>query len=275
MVNPEAESAELAQRSRELTELLDASTPIVDRSGISEALSESRRLSAAAKDARAEVSKRLAKGMSAGCPLGPHGPIRRVKSLLNGRDADPYLRGRLAVTPELERYHLQRRDVLGPAVRSAYAEAGERFDSHLALMAAARGHLAVLHARECFADEGGRELAAALARFSDAAGVLRAGMREADEIEARAHSALDEMASAPLAAALEAQEGPTAALAVHQWTNAVKSAVMHGALPVDAESGVALESKPGEPEPVAGRKNPPSYKKNPVYRGPHSGPWGP
>jgi hypothetical protein len=273
VIDVERESQEILERSRDLAAALDAALPSVDRSGIREALAESKRLAAAAATARNDVARRLAKGMSPGCPLGPAGPIRRVRTV-NGRDTDPWLKGRLVCSPELRSYHEHRRDQVAGAYRAAYAEAGERFDSHLALLAAARGHVSVLRARDSVGLEGGVELEAAIANFSDAAGVLRAGMREADEIEAAAQSALDEMASAPLAAAIEAQEGPTAALAVHQWTNAVKSAVMQGGSPVDAESGVALESKPGEPEPVAGRKNP-AYKKNPVYRGPHSGPWGP
>jgi hypothetical protein len=256
MLDPEAEAEALSERSLELAQLLDAAIPVVDRSEISEALGESRRLADETQAARAEVSRRLAAGKPAGVPLGPVGPIRRVRSLPNGRDADPHLRGRLVVSPEAIRYHEHRRDAVAPAFRAAYAEAGERLDARPALVAAARGHLAQLRQREQFADEGGDALDAALKRFTDAGGVLRAGMREGDEIAVRAEAALAQLRNAPLEALVEEQHGPTGALTAHQWTAALMSAST--GQPFNATTGEPLvEAKPAR-EPVkakpAGRR---------------------
>jgi hypothetical protein len=115
-IDTEQESAAITQRSYALAEQLDAALVTVDRTAIREALAESRRLRAAAVAARSEVERRLARGEPPGCLLGPHGPIRQVRSTPGGRDLEPYLRGRDVLTSEVLAYFEHRRDVLADAL---------------------------------------------------------------------------------------------------------------------------------------------------------------
>jgi hypothetical protein len=242
--NVEHESELLKQRSAELAAELDNALPAVDRSGIAAALAESRRFADAAAAARAEVSRRLAHGLPAGVALGPVGVVRRVPSTPSGRDPDPQLRGRVAITAELLRYHHHRRDSLAPAYRAAYGAAAEAFEARPSLVAASKGHLAVLRQRGNFTAEGGEELQAALTRFLDAAGVLRAGVRDADEIAAAAEGALENLRSLPALAELEDEAGPMSVTSTAQWVAGRISAAL-GAEPVDAATGapVAVPSR--------------------------------
>jgi hypothetical protein len=153
------------------------------------------------------------------------------------------LKGRLVINAELVRFWTHKRDVVAAAYRSAFSEAGERLAAHPALVAAARDHLARLHQRETFIAEGGEALTAALNRFTDCAGRLRAGRAEADEIEAQAERALAETRSAPLEALLEAEHGPTGALTAHQLASALTSAA--SGMPFDADTGPARRDDAG------------------------------
>jgi hypothetical protein len=244
VIDVEHESQLVRERSAELAGQLDAAAAVVtvDHAPIEEALAQSRRLAGAASAARAEVSRRLAAGNPAGVPLGPYRPIRRVRTLPDGRDPDPHLQGRLAVTEELVAYHRHRYEVAA-AQRNAYAAAAAQFDGRPALVAAARQQISVLRQRQSFAAEGGDQLDAALRRFLDIAGHLRQAMLEADEISGAASAALDQMRAAPLQAAMEEAGGPMADLGLAQYAMARASAAM-GSAPLDATTGRPVEAKP-------------------------------
>jgi hypothetical protein len=255
MIDVEQESAAVRERSADLAAQLDAALVTVDRSGIREVLAESKRLHGDALAARDRVSQRLAKGQPAGVPLGPAGPIRRVSTDQLGRDLDPHLKGRLAVTPELAAYWVHRRDVVAGAFRAAFVEAGERFAQSPSLAAAARGHLALVRSRGTFVAEGGDILEAALNRHQDVGPTIRLGVIEADDISARAEAALAELATAPLAAAVEAEHGPTAALSTQQWLNTRWArAVRDENDVIDVMTGEPVGVTPVEVKPVASRK---------------------
>jgi hypothetical protein len=85
-----------------------------------------------------------------------------------GRDLDPVLRGRVVLSEQLTEYWQHRRGVLGPAIIAAYTQAGQHVDTRSPLVAAARGHLAELRARESFDFEAGEELVTALQRYVNA-----------------------------------------------------------------------------------------------------------
>jgi hypothetical protein len=234
----------LRERSAELAAQLDAAVVTVDRSGIDQVLAESQRLDAAARAARADVSRRLAAGRQPGVPLGPVGPVRRVPEGPNGQpDGDPWLKGRVALTPELFDYWTHRRDVVAPAYRDAYLAAGAQYEARPSLLAAARGHGALLRDRESVTSEGGVELYAALRRFLDSAGSIREGVAQADEIQREAEAALERLHAAPGLAAVEDEHGPMAATAVNQWIGGRISAVL-GSEPVNATTGRPVEAKP-------------------------------
>jgi hypothetical protein len=249
-LNVEAESQALKQRSAELAAQLDAAIVTVDRSGINAALAESRRLAGAARAARAEVSKRLADGKAPGVPLGPRGWIRKTQTDLMGRDLDPHLQGRVAVTSELVAYHVHRRDTVAAAIRSAYREAAERFERPPALLSADRGHIGVLRQQGSFLDEDGEELHAALRRFLDSAGVLREGLAEGDRIAEAAEAALERLRTAPVEAQIEAEAGPTALFSAQQWVQSRWSAALDSQ-PIDAVTGAPI---PVGAKPASRRK---------------------
>jgi hypothetical protein len=234
-IDVEAEAQQYRQRSAELAGMLDAGVPTVDKSGIRQALAESKRLEGEVADARAEVSKRLARGAPAGCPVGPHLPIRPVVTDFRGVDLDPQLRGRTPVTPQLLQFWQHRKDVVADAIRTAYTEAGERLNTQPALLAACRGHVAELRQRGAFVDEGGGQLLAALQRHQDAAELLRSGPQEADEVEGKAREALERLRSLPMLAEMEAEQGPMALASINSWVIARVSAAIDQ--PVDAKTG--------------------------------------
>ena len=68
----------------------------------------------------------------------------------------------------------------------------------------------MLRRREDFVAEGGLDLEVALNRYQDAAGQLRLGKQEADDIESAAQVALERLHSAPMMASIEAEHGPMA-----------------------------------------------------------------
>jgi hypothetical protein len=243
MIDTEAESRALLERSQDLAAQLEAALPVVDGTMIREALAESRRLGDAAEAARAEVDRRLAAGKSPGCPLGPLGAIRKVRTLPNGRDAEPGLRGRTPITLEIVGYHDHRRDVVAAAYRAAYTEAAERLERRPTLVAAARGHITELRRRETYLTEGGQELETALRRFLDAPVALDAGCQEADKIAVAAEQALGWLRTAPAEAQIEAQHGPVAQFTTAQWVAAQTSLAL-GSEPVDAKTGAPIEAKP-------------------------------
>jgi hypothetical protein len=243
MIDTEAESRALLERSQDLAAQLEAATPAVHDTGIREALAESQRLGDAAEAARAEVEGRLVAGKPPGCPLGPFGAIRRVRTLPNGRDAEPGLRGRTPITPELVGYHEHRRDVVTAAYRTAYTEAAEQLERRPTLIAAARGHITELRRRETYVTEGGQELETALRRFLDTPSALQMGHHEADKIAFTAEQALGWLRTAPAEAQIEAQHGPVAQFTTAQWVAAQTSLAL-GSEPVDAKTGVPIETKP-------------------------------
>jgi hypothetical protein len=234
-VNVEAESEALQERSADLAAQLDAAVVTVDRTPIRKALAESKRLAAAADAARAEVAKRVANGRAPGVPLGPVGPIRKVLDLPNGMDADPVLRGMAAVTRELGAFLVHKRDVVARAYRDAYLAAGEQYESRPALVAAARGQLNELRRRESFGAEGGAELDASLRRSLDSAGVLREGLRDADDIQREAETVLKRLGTAPVMAELEDTHGPMAMTSLNSWVVARVSQTLDE--PLDATTG--------------------------------------
>jgi len=156
-----------------------------------------------------------------------------VRTLPDGRDAEPGLKGRTPITPELEAYHRHRRDVVAVAYRTAYAEAEEHLERRPALVAAARGHISELCRRETYMTEGGQELETAVRRFINAPGALQVGYHEADKIAATAEQALSWLLTAQVEAQIEADHGPVAQFTTSQAIAAATSALL-GSEPVDS-----------------------------------------
>jgi hypothetical protein len=201
VVDVEGESAEVAQRSLELAELLDAGHPIVDRSEIAGVLTESRRLARETRRARGAVAARWIAGADAGVPIGHQPPIRRIRTDARGRDTDP-LGGRAAVTPELIAYWEHRRDVVFPATEAMYRAAAERTPYREALVAASHGHIALLRERHAMLSEGGEQLEAALGRYDQAYVNLRQSAVDTQGIAGEAQERLDSLKREAAAAAL-------------------------------------------------------------------------
>jgi hypothetical protein len=193
VVDVEGESAEVAQRSLELAELLDAGHPTVDRSEIAGVLAESRRLARETHRARGAVAARWIAGVDAGVPIGHQPPIRRIRTDARGRDTDP-LGGRAAVTPELIAYWEHRRDVVSPATEGMYRAAAERTPYREALVAASHGHISLLRERHSMLSEGGDELEAALGRYDQAYVNIRQGAIDTQGIAGEAQERLDSLA---------------------------------------------------------------------------------
>jgi hypothetical protein len=178
MIDVEAESQELRDRSLELVELLK-DVPVLGPPPPE--LDESRRLGRAAHQARQRVAERVARGQDPGCPLGPPAPIRRVRTdPRTGRDLDP-LRGRQAVTGELLQFWTYRQDVVAAAVADWYTRAAEETPFSEPLVCASRGHLAVLEGRRS-ASEGGSELSQALKAYVDCFEGLRSNGLDSQQI---------------------------------------------------------------------------------------------
>jgi hypothetical protein len=184
VIDPEAESEILRQRSLELAEMLDAGHPVAERP---EAVwAESRRLGLVATQARREVATRVANGKDpgTGVTVGRQPPIRRVKTDRRGHDLDP-LHGRAAITPELVRFWEHRRDVVFPAVETSWRQAVEDRPYRDALVCAARGHLAVLGQRRS-TSEGAARLAGALRAYDTAFENVRQAVLDSQAIATEA-----------------------------------------------------------------------------------------
>jgi hypothetical protein len=192
-IDVEAESRALSERSTELARMLEAAIPVVDKSAIREALAESRRLALVARKARDDVAQLVRRGQSlpVGCVLGVQPPIRRVPSGAGDRRAYDVLQGRAVVTPELVDYWIHRRDVVGPAIVSAYQSAAEALTPLPPLLAAARGHIALLRQRQSFPAENGEVVLAALAHCDAARGELLAGVNDGEQISTEAVARLE------------------------------------------------------------------------------------
>lgn len=186
MIDPQAESQALAERSLELAEMLDRALPVVDQGPIRTALAESRRLGLEAKHARDDVARRVAAGGEPGCPVGPQPPIRRVPSTRTGQDPDPIMRGRAVVTPELVDYWIHRRDHVGPAIVAAHQDAAAGLAELRPLLAACRGHLSMLRPRGEDEAEGGPVLRAAVAHFTDLRAALASGINDGQSVVSEA-----------------------------------------------------------------------------------------
>jgi hypothetical protein len=188
----ETESEALKQRSAELTGLLDAGHPVTG--GAPGVWAESRRLGAAAHQARRDVAARVAAGLDpgAGVTVGRHPPVRQVKTDSKGRDLDP-LGGRTVITPELVAYWTYQRDVVAEAVEGVYRQAAAERPYRDALVAAARGHIELLRDRRTSLGEGGVELEAALGRYDNAFVALRQAANDARAIATEAQNRLDSL----------------------------------------------------------------------------------
>jgi hypothetical protein len=84
VIDPEAESQVLRQRSVELAQMLDGGRPVVMESPA--VLAESKRLGQRAYEARQAVAVKVATGLDPGCPVGRPPAIRRVSTDQKGRD---------------------------------------------------------------------------------------------------------------------------------------------------------------------------------------------
>jgi hypothetical protein len=199
MLDPEAESAALAQRSLELVQMLDSSHPVVE--GCADVLAESKRLGAVATQARKKVAAKIAAGLPVDCPVSHQPAVRRVRTDRRGRDLDP-LGGRSAVTPELLEYWRHRKDVVAPAVEGSYRQAAERTPYREALVAACRGHIGVAQQRFAMLSEGGSDLEAALRRYDDAFTNLRMAALDAQSIATEAQTRIAALRRAAASATL-------------------------------------------------------------------------
>jgi hypothetical protein len=189
VIDVEAESEAWTERSRELAELLDAGHPVVDRTATEAAGSESRRLGAVAHQARRHAAVLVAAGKDPGCVVGREPPIRRVRTDVRGRDVDP-LHGRAIISDELVTYWTHRRDVVAPAVEASYRQAMIDQPYSPALVAAVRGHLAVLRQRRSMTFEGGEELQSSVERYDLAFEQCRMAANDAQSIATEADARL-------------------------------------------------------------------------------------
>lgn len=181
-IDVEAESDALRQRSAELVALLDAGVPVVDRTSTRAVQEEAAELARAAHRARADVAKKVAAGQDPGVPMSKIPPIRRIASTRNGRDPDAVLRGRSVITPELVAYFEHQRDTVAPATEDMYRQAVADRPYQAALVAAVRGHLALLGQRQNVESEGGEALTVALRRYDDAYSAIRENINDAHMI---------------------------------------------------------------------------------------------
>ncbi len=173
MIDVEAESEVLRERSLGLARLLDEGHPVVESPA--DVWSESRRLGQLAHQARRIVATRIALGQDpgAGVTVGRQPPVRRVHTdARTNRDVDP-LGGRSAITPELIRFWQHKRDEVADAVEAQFRQAAEAMPYRPTLVAAAHGHLEVLRQRRSMLSEGGDQLEASLRSYDDAHVALR------------------------------------------------------------------------------------------------------
>jgi hypothetical protein len=231
MLDPEAESEAVKQRSAELAQLLDAGAPVVDRSGIREALAESRRLGDAANRARRDAAQRVAEGLDPGCPIGHAPPVRRVRTdPRTGRNLDPF-GGRSVVTPELVAYWEHRKDVVFPAVEAMYRQAATERPYREALVAAASGQVALLRERRSMLSEGGVELEAAVMHYDEAFVALRQAANDAQSIATEAETRLASLKREAASALVGTDE-------VKNFIGATLGAVLDA--PVDPDTAMPL-----------------------------------
>jgi hypothetical protein len=228
VIDPEAESQVLSERSDELAQMLDAGHPVVEQNRA--ALAESERLASVARQTRSDVAARVAAGLDPGCPVGPQPAIRRVRTDARGRDLDP-LRGRSVVSPELLAYWEHRRDVVAVAVEAQYRQAAERTPYRQALVAAAQGHIATLRERHSMHPEHGAELEAALRRYDSAYAALREAAIDAQQIAVIAEGRLASLQREAAATLVPRDE-------VKGLIGATLSTVLD--LPVDPETAMPL-----------------------------------
>jgi len=186
-IDVEAESQELKQRSLGLIELLDAGHPTVVQPR--SVLTESKRLARETLEARRKAAVKVALGEDPGCVVSPQPPLRRVDLDWRGRDTDPF-HGASVVTGDLIQYWTHRRDVVFPAVEGAYRQAMVDRPYSEPLVAAARGHLAVLRGRQTMLSEGGADLEASLARYEQGYLNLRQLVVDSAEIAGQAETRL-------------------------------------------------------------------------------------
>ena len=187
MIDVEAESEVLRERSLELAQLLDQGHPVVERA--SAALAESARLGQLAQQARKKVAVRVALGEDPGCPVGLPPAIRRVRTDWKGNDLDP-LHGRAAVTPELLAYWTHRQEVVAVAVEGSYRMALEVTPYRPALVSACHGHLSLLRGRRSMLSEAGDVLEAALRNYDTAYENIRHAALDAQHIAVEAENRL-------------------------------------------------------------------------------------
>lgn len=196
MIDVEAESQAMGERSAELAERLRSLVPEVNRDEIREVQAESRRLAAEATRARDQIAEMVRKGqpLPAGVTVGLQPPIRKVPS--GGRDRKAYetLQGRPVISPELLEYWCHRRDVVGPAIVRAHETAALDLPPAAALLACARGHLASLRTRGAFVAEGGLDLEVALKAVDAVRGQLIEGVSEGQAVTTEATGRLESLA---------------------------------------------------------------------------------
>jgi hypothetical protein len=180
MVDPEAESAALKERSAELVQLLDASHPLV--AGIPALWAERRARAAVTHQARQDAAAKDAAGIdNPGVTIGARPALRRVRTDWRGNDLDPF-HGAACITPQLTAFWEWTRDVFGPAYGDQYLEAAQRTPYRPALVSCARAHVALLQQRASMLSENGVEVETALARYDQAYENLRQGPLDAQAI---------------------------------------------------------------------------------------------
>jgi hypothetical protein len=192
MLDPEAESAALKERSHQLIELLDDAHPVLDRSELDEVLAESRRLGDAARRARREAATKFVTDGDAGVPVGPAPVVRRVQTNRHGRDRDVF-HGRSVVTDQLLEYWRHRKDVVFPATERMHRAAVEDRPYNQALVSAAHGHVSVLQGRRSVLSEAGDLLEAALKAYDDSYANVRMAALDSQQIANEAQTRLDSL----------------------------------------------------------------------------------
>jgi hypothetical protein len=190
MIDPEAESAAVRERSAELAGLL-AVLPVVERASPA-VLAERRRLARATHEARRTAAAKVAAGLPAGAGVvvGAQPPVRRVVTDWKGVDRDPF-HGSPCVTPELVAFFEHQRDHVAAEVAGQYRRAAEATPYREALVAAARQHVEVLRGRRTMLSEGGSEVEAALTAYEQAYVNLREAAIDAQFVAGEAQQRLD------------------------------------------------------------------------------------
>jgi hypothetical protein len=247
-IDIEQESRALLERSRELATMLENAIPTVDKTQIREALAESKRLGTEARKARDTVVERVRKGRDPGVTLGPVAPIRKVPSDRQEAAVYEVTKGRAILTAELVAYWAFQRDVVGPAIVSAYEAAAEQLPLDQTLLATVAGHLALLRQRGIFVDEGREELDTARRHFDACRGRLQEGVNDGRLVSDRAGEVLENLQGEATAAKMQGQGVDF----LSPWL-AGKVAALLGHEIIDAKSPLGPPKQPA-PHPVAGRR---------------------